>query len=173
MFRNPLAAQVLLSSGAIPVYRNPNSSPPSHDKKPTAGSLFDSSSAALARGDVLGVFPEGTSYTEPRIVQVKDGAARAALEYVKYVRATSARVTSDLVIVPVGIVYTDKSQYQSRVVVRYASLPIFSVYLLTLRADTAHPSRSTTSCRRSWRTKRASARWFAPSRHVWKPPSSR
>ncbi|EIN05733.1 hypothetical protein PUNSTDRAFT_106716 [Punctularia strigosozonata HHB-11173 SS5] len=125
MFRNPLAGQILYSSGAIPVYRNPNSSPiqatsassSKNTRQPT--SLFDTSSRALKRGEVLGVFPEGTSYTEPQIVQIKDGAAWAAVEYAKYVHARQPGSACGLVIVPVGIVYTDKSQYQSRVRVRY------------------------------------------------------
>ena len=91
--------------------------------------LFEATYRELAKpgGSVLGVFPEGTSYTLPRIVQVKEGAARAALGYIRWIRdcsgygATSeVSDSADLIsIVPVGIVYTDKSHYRSRVYVKY------------------------------------------------------
>ncbi|KZT25959.1 acyltransferase [Neolentinus lepideus HHB14362 ss-1] len=115
MFKNPISRAILTSSGSIPVYRNPNSSSAlsiasSVPNSYTSKSLFTSTSEALAKGEVIGVFPEGTSYTEPRIAQVKEGAAWAAVEYVRW-----AEEHGGLRIVPVGIVYTDKSQFQSRV----------------------------------------------------------
>ncbi|TFK67208.1 hypothetical protein BDN72DRAFT_843378 [Pluteus cervinus] len=132
MFANPIAGAILSSSGAIPVKRNPNtnnggsttspsdssggsSTPPSTSSQ---ASLFLETSKALARGEVIGVFPEGTSYTEPGIVQMMSGAAWAAVDYAKWIEEGNGR-EMDLVIVPVGIVYTDKSRYLSRICVRY------------------------------------------------------
>lgn len=78
--------------------------------------LFQGTIEALSRGSVVALFPEGTSYTEPRIMQVKDGASWAALEYTKWARENSAQATQDpLVIVPSAIVYTNKSKYRSYV----------------------------------------------------------
>ncbi|KAH9920018.1 glycerol-3-phosphate-1-acyltransferase [Epithele typhae] len=124
LFKNPIVRQVLLSSGAIPVARNPNATPPSESATPSDrgnpphshanDALFRDTFKALERGEAIGVFPEGTSYTEPGIAQVKDGASRAALGYVKWVREGKGK-GKKLLIVPVGIVYTDKSQYQSAV----------------------------------------------------------
>ena len=120
MFKNALARAILLSSGSIPVARNPNNTPVASDQptqpQHTANeALFRETFKALDREEVIGVFPEGTSYTEPGIAQVKDGASRAALEYVKWAKETKGGQSKRLLIVPVGIVYTDKSQYQSRV----------------------------------------------------------
>jgi hypothetical protein len=64
---------------------------------------------------VVGVFPEGTSYTEPYIMQVKEGAAWAALEYSRWKRENAASDGQAIKIIPVGIAYTDKTQYLSRV----------------------------------------------------------
>lgn len=75
--------------------------------------LFGETFRALDAGDAVGVFPEGTSYTEPRIVQVKEGAAWAALEYVRWKAGRGE--TGRLFVVPVGIVHTAKTRYQSRV----------------------------------------------------------
>jgi hypothetical protein len=117
LFSNPISCAILTSSGSIPVHRNSRSSSSRVATIPAHKSLFGESSAALAKGTAVGVFPEGTSYTEPRIMQVKDGAARAAMEYSKWTRdeGRSKETQKALVLVPVGIVYTDKSQYRSRV----------------------------------------------------------
>ncbi|KAI0764978.1 glycerol-3-phosphate-1-acyltransferase [Fomes fomentarius] len=132
LFKNPLVRAILLSSGSIPVARNPNSTPLPAEQAGGAGAqaapaqssvneaLFRETFRALEREEVIGVFPEGTSYTEPSIAQVKDGASRAALEYVKWVgEGKGKQKQKEMLIVPVGIVYTDKSQYQSRVCVRW------------------------------------------------------
>ncbi|KAL0579986.1 hypothetical protein V5O48_001989 [Marasmius crinis-equi] len=134
MFKSLIGGSIMSSSGAIPVKRNPNrASDPTDTKTQSSQSdLFISTSRALSRGQVVGVFPEGTSYTQPSIVQIMSGPAWAAVEYLKWERggasANGRNQGSDfpsrvgrLVIVPVAIVYTDKSQYLSRVVVRYGT----------------------------------------------------
>lgn len=77
---------------------------------------------ALALGECIGVFPEGTSHTEPHLIPLKDGTSWAALEYVRYLRGTEenkgAKKGRKAVIVPVGIAYVDKTKYRSRVVVQ-------------------------------------------------------
>ncbi|KAG6862266.1 hypothetical protein C0995_002197 [Termitomyces sp. Mi166 len=82
--------------------------------------LFKGTLEALSKGHAVALFPEGTSYTEPRIMQVKDGAAWAALEYSKW-RQENSELTppQDVIIVPAAIVYTNKSKYRSSVVVEY------------------------------------------------------
>lgn len=77
---------------------------------------------ALALGECIGVFPEGTSHTEPHIIPLKDGTSWAALEYVRYLQGTEenkgAKKGKKAVVVPVGIAYVDKTKYRSRVVVQ-------------------------------------------------------
>jgi glycerol-3-phosphate O-acyltransferase / dihydroxyacetone phosphate acyltransferase len=71
---------------------------------------------ALSHGSAVALFPEGTSYTEPRIMQVKEGAAWAALEYNKWTSENPDRAPNEpLLIVPCAIVYTNKSKYRSYV----------------------------------------------------------
>ena len=96
---------ILFSSGNIPVDRK------SKDRQV----LFKGTIDALAAVEAVALFPEGTSYTEPRIMQVKDGAAWAALEYTKWARAQPGGAPL-VMIVPVSIVYTNKSKYRSRVI---------------------------------------------------------
>lgn len=122
LFTNPISRFVLESTGNIPVDRK------SKDRQV----LFKGTLEALSKGYVVGLFPEGTSYTEPRIMQVKDGAAWAALEYTKWITEGKTH-TQDAVIVPAAIVYTNKSKYRSRVCPR-CSLVTPSNNLSTLSA---------------------------------------
>ena len=106
MFANPIANYILKSSGCIPVERK------TKDRMVLFKGTFDT----LREDKVVALFPEGTSYTEPRIMQVKDGAAWAALEYAKLQREQhTGNQLKSIVIVPVAIVYTDKSKYRSNV----------------------------------------------------------
>lgn len=79
--------------------------------------------AALALGESIGVFPEGTSHTEPHMIPLKDGTSWVALEYLRYLQGTEEsggpKEGKKAVIVPVGLAYVDKSHYRSRVVVQY------------------------------------------------------
>lgn len=78
--------------------------------------LFKGTFDTLHKDKAVALFPEGTSYTEPKIMQVKEGAAWAALEYAKLQREQPAGNRSkQIVIVPVAIVYTNKSKYRSDV----------------------------------------------------------
>lgn len=108
LFANPVMKYILLSSGNIPVDRKSN------DRQKLFRGTFD----ALAKGEAVALFPEGTSYTEPRIMQVKDGAAWAALEYTKWARENPDKLKSSVpvMIVPTAIVYTNKSKYRSDVI---------------------------------------------------------
>ncbi|KZW01901.1 acyltransferase [Exidia glandulosa HHB12029] len=106
LFANPFARYILLSTGNIPVDRK------SRDNQVLFRGTFD----ALAGDNVVALFPEGTSYTEPRIMQVKDGAAWSALEYTKYLKEHPG---NKLTLVPAAIVYTNKAKYRSSIIVEF------------------------------------------------------
>ncbi|TFK91614.1 acyltransferase-domain-containing protein [Polyporus arcularius HHB13444] len=109
LFANPVMKYVLTSAGNIPVDRKAS------DKRV----LFQGTFRTLAAGEAVALFPEGTSYTEPQIMQVKDGAAWAALEYTKWAKENPDKVqqgAEKVVIVPAAIVYTNKSKYRSQVI---------------------------------------------------------
>ncbi|TDL21704.1 acyltransferase [Rickenella mellea] len=110
LFANPAVAWILHSTGNIPVDRK---------SKDNQG-LFRGTFMALAKGEAVALFPEGTSYTEPRIMQVKDGAAWAALEYTKWARENPGKAAKKgVMIIPAGIVYTNKSKYRSQVIMEF------------------------------------------------------
>ncbi|TFK44667.1 glycerol-3-phosphate-acyltransferase [Crucibulum laeve] len=110
LYKNPIMRYILLSSGNIPVDRK------SKDRQ----ILFKGTIEALAKGEAVALFPEGTSYTEPRIMQIKDGAAWAALEYMKWAQENPDKASSKPVtIIPAAIVYTNKSKYRSGVIMEF------------------------------------------------------
>ncbi|KAF8625412.1 hypothetical protein AX15_005376 [Amanita polypyramis BW_CC] len=110
LFTNPVLRYILYSSGNIPVDRK------SKDRQTLFKGTFD----ALSKGQAVAIFPEGTSYTEPRIMQVKDGAAWAALEYLDWVKNNHIRTPEqDVRVIPAAIVYTNKSKYRSAVIMEF------------------------------------------------------
>ncbi|KZT54770.1 acyltransferase [Calocera cornea HHB12733] len=114
LFANPALKWIMLNAGNIPVDRG------NKDKRKLFLPTFD----VLQKGDAVAVFPEGTSYTEPSIVQVKDGAAWCALEYTAMAldaaRAGTTKPYPPVVIVPASVVYTNKSKYRSAVILQFA-----------------------------------------------------
>ncbi|KAF8632302.1 hypothetical protein AX17_004882 [Amanita inopinata Kibby_2008] len=110
LFGNPVLRYILYSSGNIPVDRR------SKDHQTLFKGTFD----ALSRGQAVALFPEGTSYTEPRIMQVKDGAAWASLEYLEWLKKNPEKsVYHDIQVIPASIVYTNKSKYRSAVIMEF------------------------------------------------------
>ncbi|KAJ7797540.1 hypothetical protein B0H14DRAFT_3114323 [Mycena olivaceomarginata] len=101
LFVNPIVSYVLYSSGNIPVDRK------SKDRRVLLGGTLE----ALSKGYAVALFPEGTSYTEPRIMQIKDGAAWAALEYAKLRQESPEKNLQPLSVVPAAIVYTNKTKF--------------------------------------------------------------
>jgi hypothetical protein len=73
---------------------------------------FDECHHALVGGDVVAIFPEGTTHDRPRLDPIKTGAARIALG----ARAAGA---DRLTIVPVGLSFPDKVALRSSALVQF------------------------------------------------------
>ncbi|KNE58089.1 hypothetical protein AMAG_04908 [Allomyces macrogynus ATCC 38327] len=82
----------------------------------TNAKLWEATTKMLESGELVGVFPEGTSYTLPHFIQFKDGLAKSAIEYAKTAQKAGRPSAS---IVPVGINYLDKDLWRSSVAVIY------------------------------------------------------
>src|SRR5262245_11615136 len=76
LFRNPLLARFLTACGAIAVYRRQDDP----DKMERNVDAFAACFETLARGGLIGIYPEGTTHAERRVQRIKTGAARIALE---------------------------------------------------------------------------------------------
>ncbi len=107
LFSVPGLAWLLRNGGVLPVYRRRDGS--STDKNDqTFAACFE----LLESGGVIGIFPEGTSHSELRMLSFKTGAARIAL-------GAAARCNCTIQIVPCGIWYLDKSRRGSDCLVVY------------------------------------------------------
>jgi 1-acyl-sn-glycerol-3-phosphate acyltransferase len=106
LFRVPLFGAILRAAGAIPVYRAIDAADTSRN-----ADMFAAVRAALARGDALCLFPEGTSHSTGRLEPLRTGAARMAIE------ARDAGI--DVAIVPVGLNFDRKSAFRSRATVAF------------------------------------------------------
>ena len=114
LFDKPLLPLLLRSVGVVPLRRASDEA-----ARRAAGGAADPQrnieafkaivGALVARRAVL-IFPEGKSHDEPGMSPLKTGTARIALQ------ATEAGV-KDLVVLPVGLVFEDKSEPRTRVLV--------------------------------------------------------
>jgi glycerol-3-phosphate O-acyltransferase / dihydroxyacetone phosphate acyltransferase len=123
LFRVPVLGRLLRAGGAIPVYRAIDAADTSKN-----AAMFAAAGAALAAGDVVCIFPEGTSHSTGRLEPLRTGAARIAL--------AAAAGGVDAGIVPVGLNFDRKSAFRSRASV---------VYGPALRADGKEDVRALTS----------------------------
>ena len=104
LFEMPVIGWLMTQLKCLPVYR-------SQDGQGTGGnqSTFAAVSAALNKGEVVCLFPEGISHDEPQLQPLKTGAARMAFDAL-----FAAPETEPIQIVPVGLHYSDKSIFRTQ-----------------------------------------------------------
>ena len=112
-FKNPLGRLAMSCFDAIPVYRTQDlPAADAGDRNSRNEASFESSRQALAAGQWLALFPEGTSHSDPQLRPLKTGAARIALSAAA--TAADGRAGS-LAVVPVGLAYESKAIFRSAV----------------------------------------------------------
>ena len=101
---------LLTQCGAIPINRakdNPKA-------MRSVADTFEAVYRVLERGEAVGIFPEGITYDDSALKEVKSGAARMALELEhRHVGKLGLRV------VPVGLTYSAKEIYRSDALVNF------------------------------------------------------
>jgi glycerol-3-phosphate O-acyltransferase/dihydroxyacetone phosphate acyltransferase len=80
----------------------------------TVAGTFEACFRALERGEAVGIFPEGVTYEDSQMREVKSGAARMALE-VEHRHDGQL----GLQVVPAGLTYSAKEIYRSDVLVNF------------------------------------------------------
>jgi glycerol-3-phosphate O-acyltransferase / dihydroxyacetone phosphate acyltransferase len=102
LFTDRAVGWLVRASGSIPVHRAAD------DPARMAGNVetFRAAEEALAGGAAVGIFPEGTSHSEPSLVPLRTGAARIAL-------GAAARLGGGLAIVPIGLSFPEKGLFRS------------------------------------------------------------
>jgi 1-acyl-sn-glycerol-3-phosphate acyltransferase len=106
LFRTPLRP-LLNSADAIPVYRKQDEGSNTSKNRET----FEAVDVALARGEVVCLFPEGISHSTGKLEPLRTGAARMAL--------SAAARGVPVLLVPVGINPEQKTDFRSRMTVVY------------------------------------------------------
>ena len=110
LFRMPIIGAFCRAFDAIPVHRRQDAgSDPSQNRE-----TFETARAVLARGGAIGIFPEGTSHSDPQLRPLKTGAARIALG-----AAAALGDGPPLVIVPTGLYYRAKRTFRSAALLYY------------------------------------------------------
>lgn len=105
-FNSPFKRRLLGAIGMIPINRKTDGA--------TAGvsnrDSFEACYELLERGEILVIFPEGTSYLERRLREIKTGTARIALE-------VESRNDGNLglLVIPVGLNYISADRFRGRV----------------------------------------------------------
>lgn len=115
LFEMPVLGWIARSLHAVPVYRAKDG----FDTKQNQDT-FVAVRQALLQKKVVCIFPEGKSHNEPELQPLKTGAARMVLE-------TEAETGFELGVnvVPVGLTYSEKSRYRSRLATQIG-IPISS-----------------------------------------------
>ncbi|MGH7322386.1 MAG: lysophospholipid acyltransferase family protein [Candidatus Rokuibacteriota bacterium] len=139
LFRNPLVARFLRGAGAIPVYRRQDDP----DQMDRNVEMFAACLEALARGRLIGIYPEGTTHAESRVQRIKTGAARIALAYeaqrrdVQHGGEPGGRPPGQLTLIPVGLTFQARKSFRGRVLIAFGEPVPVAPYLEPYRDDPA------------------------------------
>jgi glycerol-3-phosphate O-acyltransferase / dihydroxyacetone phosphate acyltransferase len=107
IFTNKVVAAVLRYFHVIPIYRKKDVGP---NEKPNNTSSFVQCHKYLSRGNRLLIFPEGSSYYELKLREIKTGTARIALSF-----EAQNNFNGNLKILPIALDYSDSIQFRSMV----------------------------------------------------------
>jgi glycerol-3-phosphate O-acyltransferase / dihydroxyacetone phosphate acyltransferase len=110
LFRVKWSAWLLTRCGVIPINRKQDDP----TKMATVAQTFEQCFAVLERRGAVCLFPEGVTYDDARLKEIKSGAARLSLEI-----ENRHHSTLGLVIVPAGLTYSAKERFRSRALVQF------------------------------------------------------
>ena len=108
-FSSPFKRKLLGALGMIPINRKSDGAVSGVNNKDS----FEACYQLLERGEILVVFPEGTSFLERRLREIKTGTARIALEVE---RRNQGKL--GLKVVPIGLNYISADSYRGKVLVQ-------------------------------------------------------
>jgi 1-acyl-sn-glycerol-3-phosphate acyltransferase len=105
LFKNPVAGWILRKLYCIPIQRYEDTGGKPLNNKAS----FEQAIRHLAQGGCLYIAPEGTSYVNRRLRKLKTGTARIA-----FATESSHDFQLGLCILPVGLNYSDPTQFRSQ-----------------------------------------------------------
>lgn len=108
-FNSPFKRKLLGALGMIPINRKSDGAVSGVNNKDS----FEACYQLLEKGEILVVFPEGTSFLERKLREIKTGTARIALEVE---RRNQGKL--GLKVVPIGLNYISADSYRGKVLVQ-------------------------------------------------------
>ena len=124
LFRHRLVGRFLAAAGVIPVYRRQDDAGQVDRNQET----FAACGRAFDAGQVVAIYPEGTTHAEIRVQRIKTGAARIALGY-------EATRPGALRLIPVGLSFEARKSFRARVLVAFGEPLAPAAYLQAWRQD--------------------------------------
>jgi 1-acyl-sn-glycerol-3-phosphate acyltransferase len=124
LFKNPLLGGFLRAMGVVPVYRRQDDPTKMDRNTQTFAATFD----ALAAGQLVAIYPEGTTHAEPHVQRIKTGAARIALDF-------EDRHPGTLTVIPVGLTFEARRSFRGNVLVSFGPPIPVTPYLDAYRAE--------------------------------------
>jgi glycerol-3-phosphate O-acyltransferase / dihydroxyacetone phosphate acyltransferase len=111
LFGYPIIGSIVRAFDTIPVYRKQEVGGGSLAE--ANAQMFARAREVLQRGGSIAIFPEGTTHDDPKMRELKTGAARIAL-------GANVEMTSEaMTVVPTGIYYTAKHAFRSSALVLF------------------------------------------------------
>ena len=110
LFSNAVKSKFLFAMGIIPVYRREDNP----DKSDNNEDMFRAAYKILEEGKCIGIFPEGTSETDRRVLKLKTGTARIALGAEK-----QNDFSLGLSIIPLGLYFSARHRFRSKVLLNF------------------------------------------------------
>lgn len=107
LWKYRLLAPILNATGAVPVYRREEQDGDSDNQQ-----AFETLYGVIESGNCMGIFPEGVSHAESKILKLKTGAARIAL-------TVAARGNTSVRIIPCGLNYIHRHRFRSQVLIEF------------------------------------------------------
>lgn len=107
LWKYRMLVPILNATGAVPVYRREE-----HDGDVDNQRAFETLYDVIESGNCMGIFPEGVSHVESKLLKLKTGAARIAL-------TIAARGRTCVKIVPCGLSYIHRHRFRSQVLIEF------------------------------------------------------
>ncbi len=107
LWKYRMLVPILNATGAVPVFRREE-----HTGEVDNQAAFEKLYEVIEAGNCMGIFPEGVSHAESRILKLKTGAARIGL-------TVSARGQTRVRIIPCGLNYIHRHRFRSQALIEF------------------------------------------------------
>lgn len=135
-FNSTFKKWLLRNLGLIPINRASESA----TKGVKNTDSFEACYRLLEEGKTVVIFPEGTSYKEMQLRELKSGTARIALEVEK-----RGKINTPIQVVPIGLVYTEAEAFRSSVLVSIGETIRPTSYLELFKENSSAAARELTN----------------------------